>query len=95
MRSLLSRWKAAVVQLYRHPMGVARRPGAPISPEARPADLDRFEGMWVAVRDGAVIAAAPTSRELVYAVRKLADRGNGAVAQYVPPPESFHMVGVG
>jgi len=75
-------------------MGLARSSG-PQQPEPRLAGLDAFEGMWVAVLDGEVIAAAPTSRALVYEVRKLGPRGDGAVAQYVRGIETSFMVGVG
>lgn len=79
---------------YGHGMGLARS-GGPLAPVRRPADLDNFEGKWVAVRDGEVIAVADTSRALVYEVRKLGSWGEGAVAQFVSPPESSFMVGVG
>lgn len=44
-----------------------------------------WAGMWIAVKDGKVIAAAYNSRDLVPAVRKLGEAGHGAVAQFVPP----------
>lgn len=61
----------------------------------RPDELNDFEGMWVAVKDGSVIAAAESSRALVYEVHKVGDRGKGAVAQFVPKPQRSSVVGVG
>lgn len=75
-------------------MGVARV-SKPLPPVPRPASLEPFVGMWVALKDDQVLAAAKTSRELVYEVHKLGDRGRGAVVQYVSPPSSSFMVGVG
>jgi hypothetical protein len=76
-------------------MGLARQPELRVHAEMRPPDLDRFEGCWVAVKDGKVLAAADTSRALAYEVRKLADRGRGAIAQYVPPEATSLTVGAG
>lgn len=66
-----------------------------MEPERRLPDLDRWEGLWIAVKDGQVIAAAPTSRELVPELHKLGERGRGAVAQYVPRPSDKIIIGVG
>ena len=51
--------------------------------------------MWVAVKDGEVIAAAYNSRDLVPEVRKLGEAGHGAVAQFVPPHSDEIVIGVG
>jgi hypothetical protein len=67
----------------------------PMEPERRLPDLDQWEGLWVAVKDGKVIAAASTSRELVPELHKLGERGRGAVAQYVPRPSDKIIIGVG
>lgn len=75
-------------------MGVARS-GGRVEPERRLSDLDEFEGQWVAVKDGQVVAVAATSRALVYEVHKLGESGKGAVAQYVAPPTAAFMIGVG
>jgi hypothetical protein len=64
-------------------------------PERRPAELDQFVGLWVAVKDGEVVACAPTSRELVPRLRDLGDVGRGAVAQFVPYHSDAIMIGVG
>jgi hypothetical protein len=51
--------------------------------------------MWVAVKDGKVIAAAYNSRDLVPEVRKLGEDGHGAVAQFVPPHTDEIVIGIG
>lgn len=75
---------------YRRAMAPAR-----MEPERRLAELDRWAGCWVAVKDGKVIAAAPNSRELVPELRRLGPAAEGAVAQYVTPPSDAIMIGVG
>lgn len=67
----------------------------PVEPVRRLADLDRWEGMWVAVKDGKVIAAAHNSRDLVPKLVEMGPAGRGAVAQYVPRPSDTIVVGVG
>ena len=76
-------------------MGGVARPVRKMEAVERPAGLDSFVGHWVALKEGEVVAVASNSRALVYEVRKLGDRGRGAVAQYVAPPASSYMVGVG
>jgi hypothetical protein len=68
-----------------------------MEPERRLPELDRWVGLWVAVKGGKVVAAAPTSLELVDALHKLqpVGAGSGAVAQYVPQPTDDIMIGVG
>ena len=75
-------------------MGVARRRGL-ISPTPRLPALDEFEGMWVAVKDDAVIAAAVTSRGLAYELNQLGDKRRGAVTKFVSKPSDSVMVGLG
>lgn len=88
------RWWVPSTGRYRGHMGIARRNTA-MDPVPRPPELDAYSGLWVAVKDGSVVAAAGSSRELVYEVHKLGSRGNGAVAQFVPAPSTSFMVGVG
>lgn len=64
-------------------------------PERALPGLDQWSGMWVAVKDGKVIAAAHNSRDLVPMVRELGEAGKGAVAQFVPPHTDEIVVGVG
>src|ERR1700759_352351 len=89
-------WRVARQLAYRRGMGRARR-HEPMEPERRLPELDHWIGLWVAVKDGKVIAAAPTSLELVDALHKLrpVGAGRGAVAQYVPEPTDRIMIGVG
>jgi hypothetical protein len=66
-----------------------------VEPERTLPGLDRWSGMWVAVKDGKVIAAADNSRDLVPKVRELGEAGRGAVAQFVPPHTDDIVIGVG
>ncbi len=85
-------WRVARRAGYRHGMrGRQKR----IEPERRLADLDRWIGLWVAVKNGKVIAAAPNSQDLVPKLQEMGEKGRGAVAQYVPPPSDVIMIGVG
>lgn len=89
-------WRVARQRAYRRGMAKGGR-RAPMEPERRLPELDNWVGLWVAVKDGEVIAAAPTSLELVDALHKLRPlgAGKGAVAQYVPEPTDDVMIGVG
>jgi hypothetical protein len=75
-------------------MGHGRRQRR-VKPERALPGLERWAGMWVAVKDGKVIAAAYNSRDLVPEVRKLGEAGHGAVAQFVPPHTDEIVIGVG
>jgi hypothetical protein len=89
-------WRPVRQRAYRRDMAKSRR-REPMEPERRLPELDNWVGLWVAVKDGKVIAAAPTSLELVDALHKLrpVGAGKGAVAQYVPEPTDYVMIGVG
>lgn len=77
-------------------VGIARRsPGPRHGPEVPPAATERYEGLWVALKDGEVVAAARTSRELVYALAKLGPAAKGATMQRVPSAERGLLVGLG
>jgi hypothetical protein len=80
---------------YRRRMGIARRPEQHIRPVPRVEGLDRYENFWVAVRGGEVVAAAETSRELAYQLRKMGSRAEGAVMQFVRPASDAFIVGIG
>ncbi len=69
--------------------------GSRVEPERRLPELDKWVGCWVAVKDGQVVAAASTSRELVRHVKELGERARGAVAQFVPMPSDDIVIGVG
>lgn len=83
------RWKS---KLRRGRRATQRKP---LEPERRLRDLDRWEGLWVAVKDGKVIAAASNSRELVPKLVEMGPAGQGAVAQYVPRRSDTIVIGVG
>jgi hypothetical protein len=84
-------WRAFVGRSTMRGMAKSER-SAPIP---RNPDLDQWVGLWVAVKDGKVIASAHNSRELVPALRALGDAGRGAVAQYIPQPSDAITIGVG
>jgi hypothetical protein len=66
-----------------------------VEPERRPEGIDHWAGLWVAVKDGKVIAAAENSRDLVAKVRSKGPAGVGAVAQFVPRRTEDIVIGVG
>lgn len=66
-----------------------------VQPERALPDLERWVGMWIAVKDGKVVAAAHNSRDLVPEVTALGEAGRGAVAQYVPERTDEIVIGVG
>ena len=67
-----------------------------IPPVPRLEGLERWEGMWVAIRDSQVIAAAPSSRELVYRLQEMGPSAFGATTEYVRPGrDDAYAVGAG
>lgn len=66
-----------------------------VEPIRRDPELDRWIGMWIAIKDGEVIAAAHNSNELVRMVIEMGPRGAGAVAQFVPQRQDSIVIGVG
>lgn len=89
MRKIL--WRVARARRYLR--GMRTHSGS--EPERRLPALDGWEGKWVAVKDGQIIAAAHNARDLVPELRKLGKAGEGAVAQYVIPQTDTIMIGVG
>jgi hypothetical protein len=79
---------------YSGGMGIRRKPKR-VEVERRPEGIDDWAGMWVAVKDGKVIAAAHNSRDLVPEVRSKGESGRGAIAQFVPHHSDHIMIGVG
>lgn len=75
-----------------YPRGMSSRSVEPIR---RDPGLDRWIGMWIAVKDGEVIAAAHNSNELVKMVIEMGARGSGAGAQFVPSRQVSIVIGVG
>ncbi len=89
-------WRIVVAAPYASVMGIARRDrGRRYSPIALPSALAMYEGLWVAVLDGKIVAAASTSRDLVRDLAKLGPDGRGATMQRVPAAERGLMVGLG
>jgi hypothetical protein len=72
---------------------VSRRRLTRVEPVPYPSGLDEFAGMWVAVVDGEVRAASPTSSDLVYEMKKRDIRN--ATVEYVPTPSDGVKVGLG
>ena len=66
-----------------------------VEPERQPEGIDRWAGLWVAVKDGEVIAAAESSLNLVATVRSMGPSAAGAVAQYIPRRTEDIVIGVG
>lgn len=95
MRRVLSSWLAAVRRGYRH--SVTHVPdGALVAPLPRPSELDRFEGMWVAVVDDEVVAAEHTSHKLALKLHTMDHRKRDrATVEYVRPTGDSYIVGVG
>jgi len=85
-------WRVVKEYSYRHGM---RRPDGVDGLERQRPDIERWAGLWIAVKDGEVIAAEETSRALVATVLSMGARGHGAVAQFVPQPTDSIVIGVG
>ena len=67
-----------------------------VGPVRKPDMLERFEGMWVAVIDGEVVAAEHTSHALALKLFNMDHRKRAkAVVQYVRPASDSYIVGVG
>jgi hypothetical protein len=67
-----------------------------VSPVQWAPELNEFEGMWVAVYRGEVIAAARSSRELAQHLHLMDHRKRReSVVEYVRPSTDSYIVGVG
>lgn len=75
--------------------GMGVRAGSRMEPERRLPELDGWLGSWVAIKAGLVVAAAPTSGELVVRVREQGSIAAGAVAQFSPEPTDDIVIGLG
>ena len=97
MKTRLLRILGGLVSLaYPRSVAIARRePGDRIPPVPRPKNLDQYQNEWVAVIGGEVVAHASSSGELAVELKKLGPQGQDAVMQYVRPPVSGYVVGVG
>jgi hypothetical protein len=87
-------WCFDAVAKYTQNMSVARR-GPRIEPVKRPANLDKFAGQWVAVKDGQVIAHSPDPRSVVREMRGMGQLAEGAALQRAPRPSEALAVGLG
>jgi hypothetical protein len=67
-----------------------------IPPVRRPENLATYEGMWVAVVQGVVVAAHPSSHGLALELQRMDHRKRErAVVEYVRPSTDAYIVGVG
>jgi hypothetical protein len=81
---------------YRGDMPIGRVSPRRIEPVRHLDELDNWLGHWVAIKDGRVIAASETSLDLAYRLKKLGNRAEGAVTEYVRPGrDDAYFVGVG
>lgn len=88
--------RGVLTNTYARLMAIARRKQGPRQEaSAPPAGADRYAGLWVAVKDGKVVTAAVTSRELVYRLAELGPEARGATMQRVPAAERGLLVGLG
>lgn len=87
-------WRGALQRKYSRDMGSTGR-GRPVRPVPRLAVLDEYAGLWVAVKDGEVIAHAPTSRGVARELLRLGERAKGAVLQRVATAHEPLSVGLG
>ena len=78
-----------------YPPRMGKRVLRKVEPERRPPGIDHWAGLWVAIKDGEVIAASENSRDLVAMVRSKGPAAEGAVAQYVPRHTDDIVIGVG
>lgn len=66
-----------------------------VEPERLPEAIKGWEGHWVALRDGKVVAAAHNPHELVAKIHEMGPAADGAVARYVPHRSDSIIIGVG
>lgn len=72
-------WSWLRKRLYAGDMGFAPQPTRKLSTIKAPENLSDFEGQWVAVRGGVVIASADTARELASVLRGIGRNNEGIV----------------
>ena len=91
----MRRWPLRRNEEYRR--GVVERPARGRVPALpRPAGLDAYVGLWVAVRDGKVVAAAETSHQLALQLHDMDHRKRHRTAvEYVRPSGDSYIVGAG
>jgi hypothetical protein len=87
------RWR--VVKMWAYLRGMASQSTAHVEPVRRPADWNQFAGLWIAVKNGEVVATAVNSRDLVPAIRSLGPEGEDAAVRFVPHRSEEIVIGVG
>lgn len=90
---MLIHWR--VVRDWAYRRGMTRKSAPHVEPVRRPAEFDDFVGLWIAVKDGRVVATAHNSRDLVPRIREIGSAGEGAVARFVPNRSEEIVIGVG
>lgn len=89
------RWVSKLARGYRRGVPEDHRTRR-VAPIPRPANLDRFTGMWVAVVGDEVVAAEHTSHKLALKLRGMDHRRRKyATVEYVRPTTDSYIVGVG
>jgi len=66
-----------------------------VEPVPRPAVLDEYQGEWVAVLDGQVVAHSISSREVVRQLKRLGESAEDAVLMRSAAPTDALAVGLG
>jgi hypothetical protein len=84
-------WRVARRKGYRHGMAQSRR----VEPERLPEAIKGWEGHWVALKDGEVVAAALNPHELVRMIHEMGPAAEGAIARYVPHRSELIVIGAG
>jgi hypothetical protein len=87
-------WRPRSPDDYRDDMGVARR-SSRVKTVPRPGVLDAYQGEWVALLDGEVIAHSVSSREVVRQLKKMGAAGEDAVLMRSAAPTDALAVGLG
>lgn len=81
---------------YTSPVPISRTPNHRLRPVPQLAELERFVGLWVAIKGGKVIAASESSGSLAFELQRMGSRAEGAVTEYVRPGrDDAYIVGVG
>jgi len=87
------RWLGRVGHRYREAVA-PQREAVPAVP--RPAELDRYENLWVALIDGVVEAAEETSHKLALKLYEMdPKRRERAIVEFVRPTSDSYIVGAG
>ena len=88
-------WWSLLNHGYRAPVSTSDSPQR-VAALPRPDGLDMYDGMWVAVADGEVVAAAETSHKLALELHGMDHRKRRQVViEYVRPTTDSYIVGAG